>query len=147
MSCRGLRIETPRRRCTSWAGVDPSTPRSVEWSGRSLADGFARLRLRRAVMVVDVRIAGNKTLPLEKILPHIHTRKGRPFDLEQIQEDVRRLDHTHLFVDVKTYWQQVPGVGRIVIFDLFGAAAVCGRCFSSAARLFAKKTLQKGSGL
>jgi len=47
--------------------------------------------------VVDVKIAGNKTLPLEKILPSIRTRAGRPFNLELIAEDVRRLDHTISF--------------------------------------------------
>ena len=56
-------------------------------------------------------------MPLKKILPHIRTRAGRPFDLELLTEDVRRLDHTHLFVNVKTFTQQVAG-GRIVIFDL-----------------------------
>ena len=34
--------------------------------------------------VVDVKIAGNKSLPLEKILPSIRTRAGRPFNLELI---------------------------------------------------------------
>ena len=61
------------------------------------APGVAQPRLRRCPaqeMVVDVRIAGNKSLPLDKILPHIRTRAGRPFDLELIEEDVRRLDHT-----------------------------------------------------
>jgi outer membrane protein insertion porin family len=67
--------------------------------------------------VVDVKIAGNKTLPLSKILPHIKTRVGRPFDLELIGEDVRRLDQTRLFVDVRSYWQQAPN-GRIVIFEV-----------------------------
>ncbi|MCE5303234.1 MAG: BamA/TamA family outer membrane protein [Planctomycetaceae bacterium] len=67
--------------------------------------------------VVDVRIQGNKTLPLDKILPSIRTRPGRPFDQELIEEDVRRLDHTRQFVNVKTYWQQVRG-GRVVIFDV-----------------------------
>ena len=67
--------------------------------------------------VVDVQISGNKAVPLEKILPNIKTRKGRPFDLEMIQEDVRRLDRTHMFVTVRTYYQQVAG-GRIVIFDV-----------------------------
>ncbi len=66
---------------------------------------------------MDVQIRGNKLLPLNKILPQIHTRKGRPFDLELIQEDVKRLDRTHLFVSVRTYYQQVAG-GRIVIFDV-----------------------------
>ena len=68
-------------------------------------------------MVVDVRISGNKSVPLEKILPSLRTRAGRPFDLELINEDVRRLDQTRMFVDVKTYWQRVTG-GRVVIFDV-----------------------------
>lgn len=67
--------------------------------------------------VVDVKVSGNKSLPLEKILPHIRTRAGRPFDMELIQEDVRRLDRTGLFVNVHTYHQAAPG-GRIVIFDV-----------------------------
>jgi Zn-dependent protease with chaperone function len=71
----------------------------------------------RQVMVVDVRIQGNKTLPVSKIQPYIRTRAGRPFDVELLTEDVRRLNHTHRFVNVKTYTQQVAG-GRIVIFDL-----------------------------
>ena len=54
-------------------------------------------------MVVDVQIRGNKSVPLEQILPQIRTRQGRPFDLELIEEDVRRLDRTHLFVNVRTY--------------------------------------------
>ncbi len=68
-------------------------------------------------MVVDVKIAGNKSIPLEKIVPHIHTRAGRPYSRDLIQEDVHRLYQTHQFFDIKTYWQQVPG-GRIVIFAL-----------------------------
>ena len=67
--------------------------------------------------VVDVQIAGNKSLALDKILPNIHTRVGRAFDLEQIEEDVRRLDHTHQFINVRTFWQKVPG-GRRVIFEV-----------------------------
>ena len=69
------------------------------------------------IMVVDVRIAGNKSIPLAKILPEIKTRVGRQFDLEMISEDVRRLDRTRMFVNVETYWSEAPG-GRIVIFDV-----------------------------
>ena len=70
-----------------------------------------------AETVMDVQIRGNKSLPVEKILPQIRTRKGRPFDQELIEEDVRRLDRTHMFVTVRTYFQKVAG-GQIVIFDI-----------------------------
>lgn len=67
--------------------------------------------------VVDVKVAGNKSVPLEKILPSIRTRAGRPYDAQLIVEDVRRLDHTHLFFRIDTYTQKVPG-GRIVYFNV-----------------------------
>jgi len=114
-------------------GTEPSEPAALGQPSSQEASSFAQpllpgpeqteqaaaeaaLRAEQE-MVVDVRIAGNKSVPLEKILPHIRTRPGRPFDLELIEEDVRRLDQTRLFVNIKTYWQQVPG-GRVVIFDL-----------------------------
>ena len=96
-------------------------------------------------MVVDVRISGNKALPLEKILPHIRTRKGRPFDLELIEEDVRRLDHTHLFVSVNTYHQQVPG-GQIVSFVLVERPLLKEVLFVGCHEI-RKKTLQKEADL
>ncbi len=68
-------------------------------------------------LVVEVRIVGNRTVPQEKILRHIRTRQGRPLDLEMIGEDVRRLNSTRMFINVKTFTQQVPG-GRKVIFEV-----------------------------
>jgi len=68
--------------------------------------------------VVDVRIEGNRTIKLEKILPKIRTRAGRSYDLELIEEDVRRLNRTGMFINVKPYSQEVPG-GRVVIFQVF----------------------------
>ncbi len=67
--------------------------------------------------VVQVRVTGNGKIPLEKILPHIRTRAGRPFNSEMIEEDVRRLNGTHMFVQVKPYSQKVAG-GRVVIFEV-----------------------------
>ena len=68
-------------------------------------------------LVVDVQIKGNRTISIGKILPHIRTRAGRPFDLELISKDVRRLNQTHMFVDIRPSSQRVPG-GRIVIFEV-----------------------------
>lgn len=95
--------------------------------------------------VVDVKIRGNKSLSLDKILPHIRTRPGRPFDLDLIEEDVRRLDHTHMFVNVKTFWQQVEG-GRIVIFDVLERPLLSDVLFVGCSEI-RKKTLQKESEL
>ncbi len=67
--------------------------------------------------VVQVRIVGNQAVAIEKIQRSIHTRSGRPFDMETVEEDVRRLTRTRLFVDVKPSHQRVAG-GRIVIFEV-----------------------------
>ncbi len=96
--------------------------------------------------VVDVKIQGNKSLPLSKILPHIRTRPGRPFDLEQIEEDVRRLDRSQMFVNVRTYWQQVAG-GRVVIFDLIERPCLIEEPKFVGCKQIRRKVLQKESGL
>lgn len=96
-------------------------------------------------MVVDVRIAGNKSVPLEKILPSLRTRAGRPFDLELINEDIRRLDQTRMFVDVKTYWQRVTG-GRVVIFDVLERPLLQDVKYIGCKKI-SKKTLQKETKL
>jgi len=67
--------------------------------------------------VVEVRIDGKLSMPQAEVMRHIHTRAGRAYDLEIIEEDVRRLNRTGLFVNVQTLTQQVPG-GRIVVFRL-----------------------------
>ena len=52
--------------------------------------------------VVDVRVVGVQGVSLQKIAPEIKTRAGRPFDADGIEEDVRRLTKTRLFVSVDT---------------------------------------------
>lgn len=68
-------------------------------------------------LVAEVRIVGNRTLPVDKILPHVRTRAGRPYDVEMIEEDVRRMIRTGQFLNVKPYSQKVAG-GRVVIFEV-----------------------------
>ncbi len=93
-------------------------------------------------MVVDVQVQGNKSLPLSKILPHIRTRAGRPFDRELIEEDVRRLDHTHMFVNVRTWYQQLAG-GYRVIFELLERPLLREVLFIGCGDGIRKQTLQK----
>jgi outer membrane protein insertion porin family len=68
-------------------------------------------------VVVDVRVVGNETLPLRKISPLIRTRKGRKFDSELIEEDVRRMTRSGFFADVRPFYRRVGG-GRVVIFEV-----------------------------
>ncbi len=67
--------------------------------------------------VVQVQMIGRKHVPLLRIVPHIRTRAGQPLDMELIEEDVRRLNRSGLFVSVKTMTQRAAG-GRIVIFEV-----------------------------
>jgi outer membrane protein insertion porin family len=67
--------------------------------------------------VVDVRVVGNESVPLHKIVPNIHTRAGREFQPQQIEDDVRRLTKSRQFVNVTTRYQRSPE-GIIVIFEV-----------------------------
>ena len=71
----------------------------------------------QADMVVDVRVVGNQNVPLTKIVPHVRTRSGRPFDQDLLEADVRRLSQTKMFVNVKTFTRRVNG-GVIVVFEV-----------------------------
>ncbi len=95
-------------------------------------------------MVVEVRVIGN-TLPLEKIKPFIRTREGRPFDKDLVAEDVHRLDSSKMFVNIKTYFQIVPG-GRIVIFEVLERPILLDVKFVGNSKI-SKKRLQKEAGL
>jgi outer membrane protein insertion porin family len=69
-------------------------------------------------LVADVRIIGNRGVKESKIYAQIRTRKDREFDPEQLQGDVRRLNSTSLFRDVKTYTEDTPD-GVVVTFEVF----------------------------
>jgi len=66
---------------------------------------------------VQVRVTGNRAVATEKILPEIRTRAGRPFSAETVEHDVRRLNKTGWFLDIKTSYQRVSG-GLVVLFDV-----------------------------
>ena len=103
----------PRRRtCRKWPiKCLPSAP----GASRSAAPlwhvvGRHARRIDEKEKVVDVRVVGNQHVKLDKITQEIHTRAGRPFDPQMIEEDVRRLTKTRLFVSVDTTYQHAPRV-------------------------------------
>jgi outer membrane protein insertion porin family len=65
-------------------------------------------------MVVDVRIDGNRTIKNHKIAQFIRARAGRPLDPRVIEEDVRSLNKSRMFVNVETLTQE-DGAGGVVI--------------------------------
>ena len=68
-------------------------------------------------IVLEVRVEGNRTITLDKIMPKIRTRVGRPYLEEQVQQDVRELSKLGVFASVRTFKQRVQG-GVVVIFQV-----------------------------
>jgi outer membrane protein insertion porin family len=98
-----------------------------------------------AEMVAEVRVVGNKSIPLEKITPYIRTRVGRPFDKDMVNEDVRRLDSSKMFINVKTFFQKTEG-GRIIIYEVLERPILLDVKFIGNSKVSRKK-LQKEAGL
>lgn len=65
--------------------------------------------------VAEIRVEGNSSITLDKIQPHLRLRVGRPFEFDAVENDVRALLATHMFVDVKSLYEQTPN-GVIVTF-------------------------------
>ncbi len=95
---------------SSQAGQGWQMPGSTPTGGR-------RPTVPQEEMVVQVRVEGNRTITLDKIMAKIRTRAGRPYEEEQIQQDVRELSKMGVFAAVRTFNQRVQG-GTIVIFQV-----------------------------
>lgn len=66
-------------------------------------------------IVSDVRIVGQKDVPIQQITSRIKTRAGRTFNLQAIQDDVKRLHESKLFFpNIITKYQR-DAQGRIVV--------------------------------
>lgn len=70
-----------------------------------------------SVNVVEVRIEGHSGITQVGKLPKLNTRAGALFDPKLIEDDVRALDGTRRFLDIKTRYQYVNG-GLVVIFQV-----------------------------
>ena len=66
--------------------------------------------------VVDVRVDGNRTVASHKIMGQIHTRAGRPYNVQNVQDDVRALTRMGLFVDVRPFVDRVQANGVVIVF-------------------------------
>lgn len=67
--------------------------------------------------IVDVQILGNSRNSTEKILQYISTRPGRPFRASVLDDDIRRMSQSRLFVLVEPYIQKKKN-GVAVIFNV-----------------------------
>ena len=67
--------------------------------------------------VLDVQILGNSRNSIERIMQFISTRTGRPFRSQVLDDDIRRMSQSRLFVLVEPYIQPKDN-GVIVIFNV-----------------------------
>ncbi len=65
---------------------------------------------------MDVRVDGNRTVATHKIMGQIHTRSGRPYNVQNVQDDVRALTRMGLFVDVRPFVDRVQPNGVVIVF-------------------------------
>jgi outer membrane protein insertion porin family len=66
--------------------------------------------------IADVRVVGNSTVELAKIVPYIKTRAGRPYDSQLVREDIRRLNRSRMFASVRTENVRDASGGLVVVF-------------------------------
>ena len=67
--------------------------------------------------VLEVKIVGNARNSVEKIMQFISTRAGRPFRSQVLDDDIRRMSQSRLFVLVEPYIQK-KDQGVVVIFNV-----------------------------
>lgn len=67
--------------------------------------------------ISDVKIEGNQQYPFEKIVPYLQTRPGRQFSKKILEDDVRRLIYSRMFVNVETLFKEVSN-GRHVELEV-----------------------------
>jgi outer membrane protein insertion porin family len=128
--------------CVSAGFADglPGLPSKTESSSSQPGENVAASTVE-GEPIVEVRVIGNKSMPLEKITPHIRIRAGRPFSMKLLQEDARSLDNTRMFVNIKTYTQRVQN-GIVVIFDVLERPMLMDVLFVGNVKVN-KKALQK----
>lgn len=67
--------------------------------------------------IVEVRVAGNVTIPEEAILKQVKTRAGRVPSPKQVRDDVRALYNTRWFFNIEPRYRQTDD-GIILIFQV-----------------------------
>ena len=81
------------------------------------SDGLPINREKGDAVVLNVRVVGNKTVGIHRILQHLQTRKSRFYDYETVLGDVRRLNDMGSFDHVTFNIDETPE-GIIVTYTV-----------------------------
>jgi outer membrane protein insertion porin family len=80
------------------------------WFGPSLTRGQQGKEL-----VADVTFVGNKSVPTDKAMRYVHTRKNMEYSRASVQADLDRLAETHLFKNIRARTEPTAD-GRVLVF-------------------------------
>src|SRR5262245_19735820 len=69
----------------------------------------------QATVIVKVEFAGNRRVPVDRIIRYVKTRSGQAYSHEQIYDDLARLAESRLFENVRVQFEQKPA-GMVVTF-------------------------------
>ena len=71
------------------------------------------------VLVADVHVFGNRTIPTSKVMQYIYTKPGSVYSYAEVQNDVSRLASSRLFKTIRPVRTETTTDGRInVIFEV-----------------------------
>jgi outer membrane protein assembly factor BamA len=65
--------------------------------------------------IADIKIEGNSSITSEKIRGKMKSRVGRPIDQAVVEADLRALEATNWFSEVKIFYDEAPGDKRPIL--------------------------------
>jgi outer membrane protein insertion porin family len=98
-------------------------------------------------MVADVVIAGARSVPVEKAMRYVHTRKNMEYSRAIIQGDLDRLAETHMFKNIRARTEPTADGRVIVYFDVQEHPSVVREVIYKNARHLSDKELDNLTGI
>ncbi|MFW6169508.1 MAG: BamA/OMP85 family outer membrane protein [Planctomycetota bacterium] len=151
----GISGKSTERRSTLFRGQSPRTNSRASVPEASLGTPSSQSPRRKESragenynsrrVVLSVNIEGNRTIGDDEIRRHIKTRKGRAYDPQLVQKDLRRLFGTRKFHNVRVREKEEEG-GLHLTFEIVERPLIDEVQFIGNRR-FSDKKLRKESGL
>ncbi len=98
-------------------------------------------------IVADVVIVGNRSVPTDKALRYIHTRKNMEYSRATVQADLDRLADTHMFKNIRARTEPTSDGRVIVYFDVQEHPSVVREVVYKHARHISDKELENLTGI
>ncbi|HEV3163677.1 MAG TPA: BamA/TamA family outer membrane protein [Isosphaeraceae bacterium] len=103
--------------------------------------------LPEGALITKVQIEGNVSIPSDQIRAKIISRAGRPLERSRIEADIKSLNNTKWFSDVKSFYEPDPTAkGYILTFRVFEMPVLTYVEFRGRSKI-ALKEIQDSTGL